>query len=67
MTGQGRHHVLHRHHLVLRVHHALRYPLRLNDGLALLLGELADRLQVLLQVDVIIVEGLLNDAHGVLE
>ena len=55
------------HHLVLRVLRALHYPLHLNDGLALLLGELADRFQILLQVDVIIVEGLLHDSHGVLK
>ena len=68
LTGQGRHHVvLLSHHLVLRVLRALHYPLHLNDGLALLLGELADRFQILLQVDVIIVEGLLHDSHGVLE
>ena len=67
LAGQGRHHIVLRHHLVLRILCACHYPLRLNDGLALLLGELADRLQVLLQVDVIIVEGLLHDSHGVLE
>ena len=49
LTGQGWHHVvLLSHHLVLRVCAALHYPLSLNDSLALLLGELADRFQVLL-------------------
>ena len=49
LTRQRRHHVvLHSHHLVLRICAALHYSFRLNNGLALLLGELADCLQVLI-------------------
>ena len=49
LTRQRWHHViLHTHHLFLRICAALHYSFRLNNGLALLLSELADCLQVLI-------------------
>ena len=45
----------------------LHQSVRLDDRLALLVGQLADRLQVRVQVDNVIVEGFLDDAHGVFQ
>ena len=46
---------------------ALHESVSLDDRLALLVGQLADRLQVRVQVDNVIIESLLDDAHGVLQ
>lgn len=45
----------------------LDQPVSLDEGLALPIGELTDRREVRLQVNVAIVEGLLNDPHAVFE
>ena len=46
---------------------SLDQPVGLNNGFALLLCQLAYRLQVFVKCDSVVVEGLLEDTHTVLE